>query len=442
MADFNVLNFDANPASPDNTHAFQKAIDAAAMNGGGRVVVPPGDYNLDMVSLKDNVELHLERGARLNSIMTPIPDPALTCIEPSCNAHRYLIGGVGIHHAAITGKGIIDGRGYEKFWIIEPGREYPLFAQRYCPRHHRPKGLLHFLNSSNIEISDVTILNPPAYTVWLLGCDTVAISGLKIDSPLSSPNTDGLDIDCCRNVNIFNCDISTGDDAIAIKSDIHELGRNMACENITVSDCRLKTSSCGIRVGYEGDGTIRNCIFSNCIIYDSMIGISLMSAFDPFNQRGMVIERGPHIHDILFTGLVINAWQTFNFQHLKQAAGRMEGFIEQIIFRNIIASARRGSYIGGLPEHPMGHLDFSDIAMTFTGNMDADFLDAVPEPYPVWNDLMFSGIPWAIYARHVRSLTVRDSTFRWINATGAWQNALHTQNVGKIQTVNLDELRK
>ena len=75
MADFNVLTFGAKSESPDNTHAFQKAIDAAAEEGTGRVVVPPGDYNLDMVSLRDNVELHLERGSRINGIMQAIPNP-------------------------------------------------------------------------------------------------------------------------------------------------------------------------------------------------------------------------------------------------------------------------------------------------------------------------------------------------------------------------------
>ena len=441
MTDFNVLNFDAGPDCPDNAPAFQRAINAAAANGGGRVVVPPGDYRLDMVSLKDNVELHLEQGARLNSILEPVPDPKETCPEPSCNSHRYLLGGVGLHHAAITGTGIIDGRGQEKFWIIEPGREYPLFGQRYWPKLHRPKGLLHFRDSGDITITGVTILNPPAYTVWLLGCDTVTIAGVKIDSPLSSPNTDGLDIDCCRNVHIDNCDITAGDDAIALKSDIYTLGRNQACENVTVTNCRLKTSSCGIRVGYEGDGAIRNCIFSNCIIYDSMIGISMMVALDPYNQRGVVIEHGPHIHDILFTDLVVNAWQTFNFQHLKLAEIKMEGILDQIVIRNILASARRGSYIGGLPGNPIGYLEFSGITMMLSGPMNADFLKTVPEPYPIWNDLEYCGIPWAIYARQVRSLTLRDSSFRWHNATGVWQNALHTYQVDTVRTSNLDEFR-
>ena len=89
----------------------------------------------------------------------------------------------------------------------------------------------------------------------------------------------------------------------------------------------------------------------------------------------------------------------------------------------------------------MGHLDFSGILMTLTGNMRTDFLDAVPEPYPIWNDLAFSGIPWAIYARSVKTLAVRDSTFRWRNAAGARQNAVRTQHVNTVQASNLSECR-
>ena len=40
-------------------------IDKAFENGGGKVVVPAGTYDVGSIQLKSNVELHLEKGALL-----------------------------------------------------------------------------------------------------------------------------------------------------------------------------------------------------------------------------------------------------------------------------------------------------------------------------------------------------------------------------------------
>ena len=47
------------------TARWQSAIDAAAANGGGRVVVPSGIHPVGQLELKSNVALHLEKGAVL-----------------------------------------------------------------------------------------------------------------------------------------------------------------------------------------------------------------------------------------------------------------------------------------------------------------------------------------------------------------------------------------
>ena len=44
---------------------IQRAIDAAHADGGGTVVVPPGDYLIGPIRLRSNIELHLSPGARL-----------------------------------------------------------------------------------------------------------------------------------------------------------------------------------------------------------------------------------------------------------------------------------------------------------------------------------------------------------------------------------------
>ena len=48
-----------------NTDAFAKAIDVLVENGGGRLVVPKGVWLTGPITLKDNIELHVEPDAVL-----------------------------------------------------------------------------------------------------------------------------------------------------------------------------------------------------------------------------------------------------------------------------------------------------------------------------------------------------------------------------------------
>ena len=420
--EYNVCDYGAIPdTAHDSTHAFQEAIDACGNAGGGRVVAGAGTYCIDMITLRDNVELHLESGCTLLSLLDRIPEEGTVYEEPSFNMKRWLIGGVKLTGASITGNGVLDGRGYVNFWNKNDGYEHPLYGQRYWPYTHRPRGLIHFRESVDIRIKDVTILDPPAYCIWMLGCDRCDLCNIRIRTDLYGPNNDGIDIDCCSNILIDGCDIITNDDAVGIFSDINNLGYEKTCENIVVSNCRIKAVSDGVRIGYVGDGPIRNICINNCVIYETMIGISMMVAISPEDARGVYIKYGPRISNVNFNNLVIEAEQTFNFQCPKNGTTRpIVGFMEQVYLRNITAVARRGSYFGGVLEQPLGAIEISGLNMTLTGEMGDQFLDFIPEPYPVWTDMSYDGIPHAFYIRHAGDLVIRDSTIRYKNITGEW----------------------
>lgn len=422
----NILDYGAIPDGiSDSTAAIQSAIDACAAQGGGRVTVPAGTFASDMIVLRDNIEFHFEAGSKILSLLTPVPDPDLNIPDPTQNTKRWLIGGVKLKNVAVTGMGTIDGRAEIHFWNKNDGLEHPLYGQRFWPRCHRPKGMIHFRECEGVVISDVTLIDPPEYNIWLLGCDTCRITGVIIRADLKGPNDDGIDIDCCSNVRISDCDVICGDDGIAVKSDIHELGYDKACENITITNCRLFTSSDGIRLGYEGDGAIRRITVSNCVIHNTMIGISLMVAISPDDGRGINIYKGPVISDILFENLIIDSFQTFNFQHPKnQTTEPIRGYMDRIFFRNITATATRGSFLGGAVESPIRHIEFSDVNITFSGHMGTDFLEKVPDPYPVWSDLPFSGVPWPFYVRNAEDVVIRDSRIEWSDCDGAWQSEI------------------
>ena len=119
---FDVTAFGAKADdATDNTAAIQKAIDTCSAKGGGRVLVPGGGiYQTYTLNLKNNVELHIDRGATLKGGEDPYKYPEFQPTEvwnversPRFNK-RAMFYTVGQTNVAITGAGTIDGNA-EKF---------------------------------------------------------------------------------------------------------------------------------------------------------------------------------------------------------------------------------------------------------------------------------------------------------------------------------------
>ena len=114
-----------------------------------------------------------------------------------------LIYGKGLENVAVIGRGTLDGQG--SFWWHKKWE------------HARPR-MISFVESRDILIEGVKLINSPAWTVNPIECENVVVDKLTIVNPADSPNTDGINPDSCKNVRISNCHIDVGDDCIAIKS--------------------------------------------------------------------------------------------------------------------------------------------------------------------------------------------------------------------------------
>ena len=65
-AEYNILHYGAKADTTYlSTNAIQQAIDECSKAGGGKVLVPAGEYKTGSIFLKSNVNLHLEQGAIL-----------------------------------------------------------------------------------------------------------------------------------------------------------------------------------------------------------------------------------------------------------------------------------------------------------------------------------------------------------------------------------------
>ena len=245
------------------TQAIQKAIDAAGYVGGGTVYFPPGTYVSGTIFLRDHVTLQLEAGATLRGSTRLADYPS---VEPGFRSytdtyvHQCLISGENVENITITGRGTIDGQGaHENFDPAGPDWGY----------RRRPY-VIRLVTCRDILIENITLRDSPMWMQHYLACDNLTVRGVTVRSRCNA-NNDGINIDCCHNVRIADCDISSGDDAIVLKSTA-----DRACENVTITNCIVSSNCNGLKMGTETNGGFRNIAISNCSIYDvRLAGLTL-----------------------------------------------------------------------------------------------------------------------------------------------------------------------
>lgn len=242
-----------------NTQSIQKAIDAAAEAEGGRVIVPPGQYLTGGIELRDNIVFELQGGATL--LGTDQLDAYAT--HEGTDQHgkpiqrRYLISITGVKNVLIEGKGKVDGQG--KFYWETPAAPSPQWIKAKTPR---PNALLEVADSENITIRDITLTNSPNWTCHILHSQDVVVDGIRIINDLFAPNADGIDITGSQRVRVTNCDITTCDDAIVLKT----WKNGQPCEDVTVTNCTLETLCAALKLGTESYADYRRITFSNCAV--------------------------------------------------------------------------------------------------------------------------------------------------------------------------------
>lgn len=332
MSTYNIADFGAKAdGTTDNAVFIQAAIDACHNAGGGRVVIPSGGVHVSgAFALKSHVELHLENGATIQCAA----DIRL-CQEHAGRRCWSFIRADGAQGIAITGGGTIDGN----------GRAYMEELRRYIhnPRHQRPHTVL-LIGCTNVSIRDVVMRDGANWSLRMVGCEDVVVHAIRILNDLRLPNCDGIDPDHCRNVRISDCHIEAGDDCICIKArqEFPEFG---PCENITVTGCTLKSTSCAIMVGIEAQAVMRNIVFDSCVIQSSHRGL------------GVHLSEECDVENVLFSNMVVEtrrfheAWwggaePIYVCAH-PERPGKAVGTVRNVRFSNILCRSENGVVILG-----------------------------------------------------------------------------------------------
>jgi polygalacturonase len=293
--DLNILDYGAiADGVTDASEAIRVAIEDCAQVGGGRVIIPAGDFATGPIYIKSHVNLHLEKGARLLFSTEPndyLPNVFTRWEGVELMNYSPLIYAFEENNIAITGEGILDGQANETNWWPWKGKaeygwkegtphqedkdkRHALFqmAEDNVPVSERIFGDGFFLRPQfvqpyrckNVLIQGVTIVNSPMWILNPVLCENVTIDGVKVVS--HGPNSDGCDPESSKNVLIKNTFFDTGDDCIAIKSGRNADGRriNVPSENIIIQNCKMADGHGGVVIGSEISGGVRNVFAEDC----------------------------------------------------------------------------------------------------------------------------------------------------------------------------------
>jgi hypothetical protein len=336
-----------------------------------------------------------------------------------------LIFGKDLVTVTITGKGTIDGqaahtwedmKGPDTFIAAETenARKAGIPMKRAYAASPRVS-LIYLVNSKNVRIEDVTLQWSPHWTLHVAHSEQVFIRGIRLFSDLEKGvNSDGIDIDGCKDVMISDCHIATGDDAICLKSTNRD-GKYTNCENITVTNCALTSTSAALKIGTETFGDFRNIVFSNCVISNTNRGI------------GIFVRDGGTVSDVIFSNITMrtdrkhfNWWgdgDAIHFVLLKRTPQSKLGTIRNILVENVISHGQGTSLIRGHPERELENITLSNVQL---------FMH--PESLPD------KRATHALAVNGVKSLALNDLSVRWdtLSPEPAWQSALRITDVAEL----------
>ncbi|MCH5311173.1 MAG: glycoside hydrolase family 88 protein [Prevotella sp.] len=300
---FNITKYGASPnaTAAKNQQAINKAILTCSLKGGGKVIVPAGTYMTGAITLKSNVNLVLEKDATLKFAFEPELYPLVRTRYEGLDCYNYspCIYSYDAKNIGITGEGTIDGNGSKyTFWQWTGEEHYgynPEKAKENCrypaegetlgwrarlqqmcedntPIDQRKFGmgkglrmqLVNIVNSENIIIDGVTMINSPFWVMHPLFSKNITVRNVKVYN--EGPNGDGCDPESCEDVLIENCVFHTGDDCIAIKSGRNADGRRdgRPSKNIIVRGCVMEDGHGGVVIGSEIAAGCSNVFVENC----------------------------------------------------------------------------------------------------------------------------------------------------------------------------------
>ncbi len=384
-----------------NTEAFSKAIAVLSKQGGGRLIVPEGVWLTGPIVLKDNIELHLNRGA----IIYFTPDKRLY-LTPEGRSKRAnpCISASKCRNIAITGEGVIDGNGQQ--WrpvkrskmsdvewnlyldmggqVTEKGdlwypwqmkNGYPDIATDAKTQESMRNDLFRIEQCENVLLQGVTFQNSPRFHVHPCYSRNIIIDGITVRCPWNVQNGDGIDLSDCHQALIVRSTVDVGDDGICMKSGSQKKNWDVwGCQDIVIEDNTVFHAHGGFVLGSETIGGVRDMV----VRHNRFLGTDVGLRFKSGVGRGGKTER-MFISDIMMTDIKDEAI-SFQCDYVNRAAGdngkepiiteemrRLAPQFQDIHIQNVVCrGCHTGIKAGGIPELDcVKDIDISDCSIVY-----------------------------------------------------------------------------
>jgi hypothetical protein len=400
-----------------DTEAIGAAIEQATQPGGpGHVLVPPGTYLTGTVRLQSHLVFELRPGATLMASPDPDQYPPLPVQPGFPDQHlrgrthrRHLLCGDDLEDVRLCGGGAIDGN--VAAFVPDYDNRPPF---RWFGGQGRPfLPMVNFRRCRRLGIDGIRLGRTTGWTCHLDQCDGVTVRGVELENDLYAGGSDGFDVNGCRDVMFADCRITTGDDAIVLKSFRHGRG----CERIAITNCVLRSTCAAVKVGTESFHDFRQITISNVVVHGSSRAVQLMS------QDGATIEDVTVSNVVCDTNSGVNLNRPIHLDVHRRRHGhagadpsgsRPVGAMRRVTISGvtlatdgrILMTAADGALLEQITlrdvamhlpwiEDPVAVRDLSDRMQSSPGNPDARLARA------------------AVVAENVRDLALHNVTIRW-----------------------------
>lgn len=430
-----------------NTKLIQQLIDKTSAEGGGRIVVPPGNFMTGSLFLKSNVELHIAAGGVLLGSHSTDDYKKIGYKTSLVLADKQ-------KNISITGEGIIDGQGQELMLdVFRKLRSGEMTDDSIWLVKRPGKGRAHviyFNGCTGVKVTGVTLKNASDWVQDYRKCDNVVIDKITVQST-AYWNNDGLDITDSKNVRITNCFINASDDALCFKSE----DQNSSCENVVVDNCTLRSSANGLKFGTANAGGFRNFKITNLTVFDTYRSAIALESVDGgfmdhidirnviakntgnaiFIRRGHRNKTGPvstlqqvYIANVKAEVPLFKPDQGYPIEgppdHLRPGFDKMPVrpssyhiYGHPYLPYNLIPSS-----IVGMPGYPVQDVTLENIEISYGGRADKTIahiplsqVTSIPENeagYPEFS--MWGELPaWGLYMRHAEGITMKNVSIRY-----------------------------
>lgn len=311
----------------EDTKRIQQAIDSCSP-GKAVELEADGQKNIFLsgpLQLKKGVTLLVDANTAIFASRNPrdydITPGSCGIVSEKGHGCRPLIAVNNAPDSGVMGDGSIDGRGGEK--LIGQNETWWNLAHR---AKIEDKGqscyrLIEVNRSDNFTLYRITLRNSPNFHVAVNQTNGFTAWGVKILTPKTARNTDGIDPGSSTNVTIAYSYIHTGDDNVAIKSGKAGAAANMSIvhnhfytghgmsigsgteggvHHILVQDLTIDGADNGIRIKSDRSrgGLVRDVIYEDVCIRDTKNPILFTPLYTTFSGNALPVYRDIVLKDV------------------------------------------------------------------------------------------------------------------------------------------------